>query len=122
MRLLFSAWALTVCSCELVDPVSRLEQGDDATVDATADALDASDAQDVATGCGDGNPCAAIAQKGCYCGATTQAGFDPGQATINCLYLCEGGTVSATVYCASGCIVESAGTQDQCAVTGTRCY
>ena len=111
MRLLFLAWAFTLGGCELVDPVSRLGQdyegGSDAAPSCLADGAD---------------PCATITPKGCYCGVTTQDGFNPNQANNTCLYLCEAGTVVSTIYCASGCIVEGAGTQDQCKVSNARCF
>ena len=107
-------------ACSLVDPIGAL---DDA-FDATADAGDASDASfDCAPPPGQ-NPCANVTNPvdfGCYCGTSTQHGFDPDAAVRACLYDCHDAGIKRTVYCVGGCMINAADAADTC-VGGGSCF
>jgi hypothetical protein len=61
---------------------------------------------------GTADPCTTAPSNGYYCGQSTQwAG-----ATANVLYDCQGGVTQSATPCADGCVVEPAGTNDQCRV------
>jgi MYXO-CTERM domain-containing protein len=61
---------------------------------------------------GTADPCSTAPSDGYYCGQSTQwAG-----ATANVLYDCQGGVTQSATPCADGCVVEPAGTNDQCSL------
>ena len=88
--------------------------------DGGADVLDAPVDVDPCAFPADADPCANVfdGYGGCYCGSSTQSGFDPSHATASCLYRCNDKTAvhytDKTHHCASGCAVASAGTADYC--------
>lgn len=64
------------------------------------------------TNSGTGDPCTTAPSDGYYCGQSTQwVG-----AKANVLYDCQGGVTQSATPCADGCIVEPAGTNDQCSL------
>ena len=71
------------------------------------------------------DPCRNIAKGygGCYCGTSTQSGFDSTHANPSCLYRCNDSTTPATTDhthdCAGGCVVAASGSADYC--TGQPC-
>ena len=100
----------------------------DAGMEAEADVPDANDvcfqfAQD---------PCRNVPKGygGCYCGTSTQSGFDSASAKPDCIYRCNDTTSPAHTdsakACAASCVIAPAGTEDYCsgksACTGTVQY
>jgi len=129
-----------VAACGLVDSIGSLDGEFDATADARSDAadasaldasVDASDASDAADAIAADapsdapfdcapplgkNPCAGVSSgsSGCYCGTSTQSGFDRDAAVAACLYDCQSGAIKSTVYCPDGCIVNEVDAADKC--------
>lgn len=60
---------------------------------------------------GTADPCATASSGGYYCGQSNQFGG----GTPNDLYLCQNGVTVSKTPCQCGCIVEPAGTNDECA-------